>query len=65
MGMSISYISSEIIFDDLTLSALKTVFRIAQNNVMNVIPNESTNFVLVFLNSDFLNSNVLVRFHIH
>ena len=41
MGMSISYISSEIIFDDLTLSALKTVFRIAQNNVMNVIPNES------------------------
>ena len=65
MGISISYISSEI-FDDLTLSALKTVFRIAQNNnVMNVIPNESTNFVLIFLNSNFLNSNVLVRFHIH
>ena len=30
-------------------SALKTVFRIAQNNnVMNVIPNESTNFVFEF-----------------
>ena len=49
MGISISYISSIIIFDDLMLLALKTIFRIAQNNnVMNVIPNENTNFVFEF-----------------
>ena len=49
MGILISYISSVIIFDDLMLSALKTVFRIAQNNnVMNVTPNENTNFVFEF-----------------
>ena len=46
MGISISYISSVIIFADLMLTALEAVFRIAQNNnVTNVIPNENTNFV--------------------
>ena len=49
MGISISYISSVIIFDDLMLPALKTVFRIGQNNnVMNFIPNENANFVFEF-----------------
>ena len=44
-----SLISSVIIFDDLMLSALKTVFQIAQNNnVMKVIPNEHTNFDFKF-----------------
>ena len=49
MEISISYISSVITFDNLMLPALKTVFWIAQNNnVMNVIPNENTNFVFEF-----------------
>ena len=49
IGISISYIPSVIIFDDLMLSALKIVFRIAQNdNIMNVIPNENTDFVFEF-----------------
>ena len=49
MGISISHLSSVIIFDDLMLSALKIVFRIAQNNnVKNVIPNENTNFAFEF-----------------
>ena len=49
MGISISHLSSVIIFDDLMLSALKIVFRVAQNNnVKNVIPNENTNFAFEF-----------------
>ena len=36
------------------MSALKTVFQIAQNNnVMNVIPNENTNFVFEFSGFEF------------
>ena len=36
------------------LSALKTVFRIAQNNnVLNVTPNENTNFVFDFSEFEF------------
>ena len=47
--ISISCISSIIIFDDLMLSALKIVFRIPHNdNIMNLIPNEKTNFVFEF-----------------
>ena len=54
MGISMSYISSVIIFDDLMLSVLKTVLRIAQNNnVMNVISNENANFVLEFSEFEF------------
>ena len=35
-------------------SALKAVFRIAQNNnVMDVIPNENTNFVFKFSKLEF------------
>ena len=45
-------------FDDLMLSALKTGFRTTQNdNVMNVIPNENTNYVYEFSEfkfSDFI-----------
>ena len=49
IGISISYISCVITFDDLMLSESKTVSQIAQyNNVMNVIPNEKTNFVFDF-----------------
>ena len=45
MGISISYISSAIIFDNMMLIVLKTVFRIAlNNNIMNAIPNKNTNF---------------------
>ena len=54
IGILISYIFSVIIFDDLMLSALKIVFRIAQNNnVMNVIPNENTNFLFEFSEFEF------------
>ena len=54
MGISMSYISSVIIFDDLMLSVLKTVLRIAQNNnVMKVISNENANFVLEFSEFEF------------
>ena len=49
MEISILYISSVVIFDNLVLSALKTVFRIAQNNnVINVIPNGNANLVFEF-----------------
>ena len=54
MGIPILYIFFVIIFDDLMLSTLKTVFRIAQNNnVMSVIPNENTNFVFEFFEYKF------------
>ena len=54
MGTSLSYISFVNTFDDLILSALKTVFRVAQNNnVINVIPNENTNFVFEFSEFEF------------
>ena len=54
MGTSLSYISFVNIFDDLILSALKTVFRIAQNNnVSIVIPNEIKNFVFEFSEFEF------------
>ena len=47
-GISISCISSVITFDDFMLLAQKNR-RIAQNNnVMNVIQNENTNFVFEF-----------------
>ena len=45
-------------FDDFMLSALKTGFRITQNdNIMNIIPNENTNYVYEFSEfkfSDFI-----------
>ena len=43
IGISVSCISSVIIFGDLMLSGLKAAFRMAQNNnAMIVIPIEST-----------------------
>ena len=57
IGISISYISSVIIFDDLMLSALKTVFQIAQSNkVMNFILNENTKFVFEFTEFEYFGS---------
>ena len=54
MEISISCISFVIIFDDLMLSALKIVFRIPHNdNIMNLIPNEKTNFVFEFSEFEF------------
>ena len=44
----------QIFFKCCFLSALKTVFKIVQNNnIMKVIPNENTNFVLKCSEFDF------------